>query len=270
MGLPIGGGFSPEGPPDSSGFDIWGWVVSIVNWVIGVVVALFNFLIQVIINIINALVTIFKTIGKFLLHVWQNYIKKGISWLASHVHKLRAWLKRTLKPVIEWFQKVKKWYDEHILAQQLRLLKQLQIIRRILGILRVFHIKWASALDNALADIQNRIEKSIAITRGVLNQIINTLALVLDPVSLITRPVLGGTLLKNLGALKRIFAWGWDRPLSAKELEVQTQNAGRYHTSTANDHISTLAFSGLTDYNKSEVTASRKGIADAIGASLPF
>src|SRR6266436_6380462 len=146
MGLEDGFGPTFPSPPDLGDLSILEWILGILSWIVAVFIYIANFLLAVINALINVLIKVFGAIGKFLLHVWQNYIKKGISWLASHVQKLRAWLKRTLKPVIDFFQKVKKWYDTHILPQQLRILKFLQAVRRALGILRVFHIKWASAL----------------------------------------------------------------------------------------------------------------------------
>lgn len=270
MGLPIGGGFSPEAPPDPGGFAILDFVISIVNWILRVVVALFTFLYNILVAIVNALITIFKSIGKFLLHIWTKYLPNAINWLACNYQKVRNWLKRTLGPVIKFFQKVKHWYDTHILPQQLRLLKFLQAVRRVLGILRIFHIKWAAALDNALVDIQNRIEKSIAFTRGILNQIINTLALVLDPTLLVFRNVLGGSLLQNLGAIKRIFGYGDGRLFSASEVATIDKQHSLYFTSTVKDHMGTLAATGLTDDDKANRTAARQKLSDAVDAPLPF
>ncbi len=219
------GGFDPgSGPPDEPpilfGIDLSA-VINLINQVIAFLVAIANFLFSLILSLVKALVSVFKIVGKFLLHVWTNYIKRGITWLASHVQKLRAWLKRTIAPIIKRLEKIKKWYDQHILKQQLRMLQMIQAIRRFLGILRLFHIKWAGALDNALVDIQNRIEHSIAIVRGTLNQIINTLALVFDPTLVIRRNALGASLLSNLGAVKRIFGYGDGRILSASEQRGQ-------------------------------------------------
>jgi hypothetical protein len=260
-------GFGPTFPgwPDLGSFSIIQWVLAILNWILSVFIFLAEYLLALFNALINLLIKVFGAIGKFLIHVWNDYIKKGIAWLASHIQKIRDWLKRTLKPVIDFFQKVKKWYDTHILAQQLRLLRIIQTIRRFLGILRLFHVKFATTLDNALADIQNRIEKSISITRGILNQIINTLAIVLDPVLLVTRDVLGGSLLKNLGALRRVFGFYYHGPFTAAEQTYYDNNVGRYQATTGGSHIATLASSGLTDYDKSELAAARAGITGVSG-----
>lgn len=260
-------GFTPPGDFGSGGIQaildalnfLWNALLAVIVWVWNILVAL-----------AQTLLTIFKSIAKFLVTVWNDYIKKGILWLADHIQKLRDWLKRVLSPVVKFFQKLKAWYDEHILKQQLRMIQIIQRIRRILGILRLFHIDWAAKLDNALADIQQRIQQSISIVRGFLNQIINTLSLVLDPTLFITRGVMGGTLLGNLGAVKRIFGYGDNRLLSASEQATIDKQHSLYFTSTVKDHVQTVTTSGLTDDDKANRAAFRKAYEAVRNAPLPF
>jgi hypothetical protein len=239
------------------------WVIASFNNVIAGIVSLFNAL-------KNILVQVFHSLGKFLLHIWQNYIRKAITWLASHVQKLRAWLKRTITPIIKRLEAIKKWYDEHILKQQLRLWQMIQNIRRFLGILRLFHVKWAAQLDGALADIQNRIQESIAIVRGTLNQIINTLALVLDPTLLITKNVLGGSILGNLKAVRGIFGIGDGRIVSGPEQATMDKQHALYLISTVNAHVKTVATTGLTPQDQQDRADFRKAFEEVRGAPPPF
>jgi hypothetical protein len=283
MGFPPGfGGCSPDEPdgcsnpfpqPDPGGFGGGGGGGFDPTRLIAAFVLAFTNLIaalnKLITNLLAALKIVFGALRKFLLHIWQQYVKKAITWLASHVRKLRAWLKRTISPIIKRLEKIKKWYDTHILKQQLRLYQQIQTIRRFLAILRLLHVKWAAQLDGALVDVQNRIAQSIAIVRGTLNQIINTLALVLDPVLLITRPVLGGTLLSNLGAVKRIVGFGGNRILSASEQATIQHDSTLYNASTVNTHIKTLVATGPTADDKALVTAFRQALAETVNTTLP-
>ncbi len=272
MGLPPGFGSCEPGdpfctPPPVEPPSGWGIAINIGGLAVfgAIITRIIDQVYKLIASITALILRTFRTLGKFLLHVWQNYVKKAITWLASHYQKLRAWLKRTITPIIKRLEKIKKWYDTHVLKQQLRTLQMIQTIRRFLGILRIFHVTWAAKLDATLADMQNRIEQSIAIVRGTLNQIVNTLALVLDPALLITRNVLGASLLTHLAAIKRIFAYGYHGPLTASETTFLDNNVDRYHTKTANSHIAALASSSLTDYDKSELAACRVGISGATG-----
>jgi ABC-type proline/glycine betaine transport system permease subunit len=258
------------GPPGNGGIDIIAWIYAIMAWIVDT----FNTVLQWVTDtfnwLIGILVSIFHFLLKFLKHIWENYVKAAIVWLYNHAVKVRNWLKRTIGPILKRLEKIKKWYDEHILKQQLRLLQIIQMMRRFLGILRLFHVKWAIALDNHLADLQNRIAESIRIVRGVLNEIINTLAMVLDPTLLIKTNVLAGSLLGNLAAVKRIFGFAWHGPLTPDETTFLDHNVGRYNRTAADSHIASLASTGLTDYDQSEHTDCRKGISDAINAPLPF
>lgn len=270
MGLSPGNGLPPTDPPVGLFDGIIAAIVSALNFLLRLLVAIANFIWSTLVAIVKALIQIFQAGFRFLRHIWENYIKRGITWLASHIQRIRDWLKRVLSPVLKFFQKLKHWYDTHILAQQLKLLRIIQTIRRYLSILRIFHIGFATQLDRALGEIQNRIEQNIAIVRGILNDIINSLALVLDPTLLIRRNVLGGTLLSNLGALKRIFGYSNHGPLTAAETTFLDNNVGRYRESAGNNHIAAIAAGGLTAYDQSERADSRKAISDVTGAPLPF
>jgi|SRR5579863_1090289 len=269
-------GFSPGfggdiGPPTGLPGDIGSpgggdWLSALVQDIYSILIAVANFLWAVIKALIGILIKLFQSLAKFLKHIWENYVKAAIVWLASHVQKLYDWLHRHLKKAIAFLQKLKKWYDTHILPQQKRMLAMIQDVRRFLGILRLFHVKWAAKLDASLADLQNRIEESINFVRGTLNQIINTLAIAFDPTMLITSNVLGASLLSNLGAVKRIFSYSFHGPLTAAETTFVDTNVGRYQKSTSNGHVAALASSGLTPYDQSERADSRKAISDATAA----
>lgn len=269
MPLDFGDGPIDTGDPGGIFSGIVAAIEAALVWLYNLIVSVILFFWNLIVSIVNALVTVFKTIGKFLLNVWNNYIKKAVTWIASHIQKLRDWLKRVLSPVIKFLQKLKHWYDTHILAQQLRLLQMIQRIRRFLAILRLLHIHWADKLDQALADVQQRIQQSIAIVRGTLNQIINTLALVLDPTLFIGRHILGGTLLGNLGALKRIMGYGDNRIATPDELATIDRDHSRYFKANVDEHVKTLLATGPTDEDKSLRDEFRKALAAATNQSLP-
>jgi hypothetical protein len=266
--FPPDGGGDGGGPFDSIGglpFEVMAGFIAMWNAIALSIAALWKWLNQ----LVAILTVLFHTAAKFLLHLWQQYVKKAITWLASHVQKLRAWLKRTIAPIIARLEKIKKWYDTHILKQQLRMLQQIQMIRRFLGILRLFHVKWAAKLDGMLTDLQNRIEQDIALIRGTLNQIINTLQLAFDPTLLITRNLLGASLLSNLGAIKRIFGFGDGRILSASEQATIDHDHALYFSSTVQAHQRTLATTGPTDEDKANRQAARLALAAATNTALP-
>jgi hypothetical protein len=188
---------------------------AILGGVDGNIQVAFNYTAAWLNNLLHNLVGLFKwvrsflsTIARALQHVWENYIKAAIKWLAEHAKKLYEWLHREATALVKWAKKIKQWYDQHILPFQLKQIALIQHIRQILGILKAFHIKWATTLDQKLGDLQSRIVGTIELIRGSLNSIINFANLIFDPTLLIRRTALGGSLLNMLGGLKRIAGFG--------------------------------------------------------------
>jgi hypothetical protein len=269
MGLPPG--FNPPPPepsPIGGGTDTFGIELQI-QALFSTIGVISKFLTLLIIAVARGLLFILRAVSKFLLHIWQQYVKKAITWLASHVRKLRAWLKRTIGPIIARLEKIKKWYDTHILKQQLRTLQIIQSIRRFLGILRLFHVAWAAKLDQALSDVQLRIEQDIALIRGTLNQLINTLALTLDPTLLLRSNVLGASLLGNLAGVKRIFGFGDNRLLDPSEQATIAHDNALYYKSTANAHVSNLLATGPTPDDIELRNEFRQALAETTNSTLP-
>lgn len=267
FGTPVG---SPPEPDPGWLAQLEGLLLSIFQYLWGLLVAIANFLWAVIVHIVQLLVVIFHKVIHFLQHFWGNLIKKYIPWIAQHLQKVRDWLKRHLGLLLRWIQKAKKWYDTHILPQQLRLLHMIQVMRRFLGILRLLHLKWAAVIDNALADVQERIKKEIAITRGLFNQIINTLALVFDPSLIIKRNALGASLLSMVGAVKRIFGYGSNQPLTAAAQATIDHDRTRYTVANVKTHMQTLLTTGPTDEDLALRAQFRQALEEVRGAPLPF
>lgn len=261
-GIPVIGGLLNailSSGVDQSIMNLFG---NVANWL--------NNMLHNLVGMLKAIKDFFGAIWKFLKQAWENYIKKALDWLIKHFRKWIDWIRQHVKKAIAFLQKLKKWYDQHILPQQKRMLAMIQDVRRFLGILRLFHVKWAAKLDASLADLQNRIEQSINFVRGTLNQIINTLAIAFDPTMLITSNVLAASLLGNLGAVKRIFAFGGNRIISASEQATMDFNRTRYQHANVQSHMSALATSGPTANDKAERTAARSALVTATGAPLPF
>lgn len=178
-------------------------IFNYIGGVFSVLLALIRWVWSWVRYLVQALILLFRRLKKFLLHTLPHFLKKEFDWTLKHLRSLRTWLKRTIGPLIKRLQTIKKWYDEHILKQQLRLLRQIQTIRRFLGILRIFHVKWATQLDSALGDVQNRIEQSIALVRGHINGIINWLNALSDPIWIAGLLHKGGFFVRSLDALLR-------------------------------------------------------------------
>jgi hypothetical protein len=153
------------------------------------------------------------------------------------------------------------------------LLKELQLIQRIrqfLSVLRIFHVKWAQALDDKLLSLQGKITTTIEAVRGVLNTIINWIALVTDPSMIIRRNTLGAWLLSHLGLVKRVVGYGGNKPINAADQKSLDAARTRYYTANVQTHLQALALTGPTQQDLDERAAARAALEKATGAPLPF
>jgi hypothetical protein len=128
---------------------------------------------------------IFLNIGKFFARSWTDYLKPAIRGLFNNVIKLFDRLHRLLAPLLKWIQKIRQWYDTHILPILMKEIQMIQRVRQFLAVLRILHVKWAQVLDDKLASIQGKITRVVETVRGILNEIINFFAIVSNPILLI-------------------------------------------------------------------------------------
>jgi hypothetical protein len=231
---------------------------------------LFSFLWDTQVAVYNWNFSTFLSVGKFFRNIWTNYIKIGLLWVMKEIGKLWSFLHRILDPILKWLQKIRKWYDTHILPMLLKELQLIQRIRQFLALLRIFHVKWAQALDDKLLSMQGKITTSIEAVRGYLNMIISWISLVTDPSMIIRRNTLGAWLLSHLGGLKRIVGYGGNRPLTASEQAMLDHEAVRFRPDTMKAHREYVLANGLTDEEKYVRAANRAAIEEATGQPLPF
>jgi hypothetical protein len=234
-----------------------------------IMAALFNFLWGVLGAIVKAVVAVFQDAGKFINHLWTDYLKPAINGIFTAVGKAFTLLHKILDPVLKWIQKIRQWYDTHILPILLKEIQMIQRIRQFLALLRILHVKWAQTLDALLAQAQGRITTSIELVRGYLNQIISWIALVTDPSMIIRRNTLGAWLLANLGVLKRVAGYGGNKPISAADQASLDAARTRYYTANVQAHVQTLLLTGPTQQDIDERAAARSALEEATGASLP-
>ncbi len=232
--------------------------------------AVFHFIWNTLVAVVNAIVSVFKNVGKFFARSWSDYVKPAIRGLFSNVIKLFDRLHRLLAPLLRWIQKIRRWYDTHILPILLKEIQMIQRVRQFLAVLRILHVKWAQVLDDKLLRIQGKITLSIELIRGYLNMIISWIALVTDPSMIIRRNTLGAWLLSHLGGLKRIVGYGGNRPLKQAEQDAVAKGHALYYTTTVQDHVTALSLTGLTDDDLARREAMRQALVEATGAPLPF
>jgi hypothetical protein len=254
--------------------DIFGEIASLVAQVFAVLwhvmVALFTFIWNTLVAVFNFLVSVFQNVAKLFARLWTDYVKPAINGLFNFIAKIYSAIHRVLDPLMRWIQKIRAWYDTHILPILKKQIQMIQRVRQFLTILRIFHVKWAQRLDDKLAGIQSKITDSIELVRGYLNMVISWIALITDQTNVIRRSVLGSWLLSHLGALKRIVGYGDGRQITQAEQDAIAKAHNRYTTANVHAHVQTLAMTGLTTDDMADRDAARAALVVATGTPLPF
>jgi hypothetical protein len=243
-------------------------ISSLFVWLWQVTQALFVFLWNVLAAVFQWTLAGLAKIGQFFRRFWTDYIRRGLRGLLDLYKRIRDRLALIFGPIIRWLQKVRAWFDAHILPVLKKYLQLIQRIRQFLVILRVFNVRWAKELDNYLARVQGKITLAIDVIRGTLNQIINTLALIVDPDLIIRRNMLGASLLAHLGALKRIVGYGSNRILTSDEADKIERNKNRYKASVVDEHLQELHESGPTEEDKARRQTIRRQLKELTGLEL--
>lgn len=176
-------------------------------------------------------------------------IKKIIEILQEKIGKV-------LGPIIKYAKQVRIFWD-HIFNQYVRpILNAIQHIRQTLAIFKVFHLKFATALDQRLAKLEGDIAGRFLIFKQKLNQVLSIMEFWADPEGFIKASAIWRGLtqsLEGLGALIRGFAFeNLPAPPAIKSMK-QTADENRteikamltrYQTGTLNEdetrHIAEL------------------------------
>lgn len=201
-GIGGGGGVTiVEGVQESTVWsDIWGGLSTLWSIVVGAVdaalVAAIAGIQSALTAIANALAAAFHTLArlaglilKFLATLLKDIVKVAVKAIQEIGRRLAQLYEKVFKPILQALAKIRQRlmdiYNRFIRPA----LIILQRIRTILGILKIFHIKWAAKLDVALADIQSRIIAPFLKVLGMVNQLGNWMNLILTVGYLIQKPL---------------------------------------------------------------------------------
>jgi hypothetical protein len=125
----------------------------------------------------------FNSLIKWLNHIW-NGMSRLFQKIVTAVRAAQKWLEARLRPVINFLKRVRALYDRYYKTHILPLINFIQRIRKFLFVLRLFHIKFAEALDTKLVKLETRLNQVFLTTRGYLNLALSLASLATNPISL--------------------------------------------------------------------------------------
>ena len=116
--------------------------------------------------------------------VFVGFLGEILTRLRDLYARLRSILERVLGPVLRILRIYRDYLDWIVNRFVLPVLNLIQRLRQILALLRLLHLKFAERLDRQLLLLQQRIAAPFEALRRKINEVINTLYLVLDPLGL--------------------------------------------------------------------------------------
>lgn len=142
--------------------------------------------------------------GRFV-HLWHDYLtlkNKLNDWFNAHF----GWLIRLRKTFDLWYRQTVQ-----------PILDDIQHVRGVLAIFRLFHLKFAERLDNYLSKLESKIIKNTLVLRQKMNEVLSFLDLVLDPAGLVRRNVFLNSASMALRGMFNSLGLGFGRPLTTAE-----------------------------------------------------
>jgi hypothetical protein len=183
---------------DGGGFsfgDLFSGLLGTLLGAIEAIVAFLNALVQVLVGALNFLFagevaifgfsfagldSVFHSLKGILDKIFKQVVLAGLTHLLDLYRKLQAWAKR-LKAWLDRFHALQKKYQ---VAAFRRAINLIQRIRKILVVFRIFHLKFATKLDNLLVGIEGRLIRREADIARKTNEIIGWVNLIADPTTL--------------------------------------------------------------------------------------
>jgi len=140
-----------------------------------------------------------------VIHAVKWLARGGLAGLVRRLWELykslRERIARFLDPVLRALKAYRDYFDAVFTKYVLPIINLIQRVRQVLAVFRLFGLKFAERLDAQLRQLQARIAEPFEAIRRKINEIINTIYLVLDPLGLIQPGTLILSAIRSLGEL---------------------------------------------------------------------
>lgn len=172
-------------------------------------------LFQLIVLVFQVLWQVIQGVAKFLLKTqgdqasmtdlqWTDGWHGFFSSLWDSVKKIWAKIGSSLASLLTFLSKLRKALERYYNTYIRPMLLMIQHIRQFLQILTALHIGFAQKLDSWLAQIQNKINQAFATVIGTINTLTDIANAIMDPLSLLRKPVLLLSIRRKIPALIRV------------------------------------------------------------------
>lgn len=204
--------------------DFLAMLLAILQFIWTVLVFVANYLWAALNWLANFFYTLFQDVQKALKWLWQQVVKTIMTRLPNLLKNYRQWMHDHLQSVIDFFTKLRKWYDDFFKNWIKPILNMIGIMRKILTIFRLLGFKWAARLDGDLAMIEQKIVQTYTTLRGYINQAITWIDLIVDPTGILRRNPLFAAIFQSANEMRNVLLTVPTRPLTGSETDMQSAN----------------------------------------------
>ncbi len=243
-------------------------ILNIIGKVLQTLVVTFRALTGVLANVLKGHFSIFTSAARWVAHAMSTLVKKWIPGLIQEVRSLYTKLRNLAKPIIDAIHRIRQiqqlYFDTYIRP----ILNFIQHLRQALLILRLLHVKWATALDQRLADIENKLTARFMEVLRALNLVSNYLNYILDPFGLFDSGLYLQTALRSIGALFAALHQAQMGFFGAADQADASHWSNFFHRSQADARTKTMLSGGqVPEYT--QITANIHGVMKELGAEVP-
>lgn len=209
---------------------LWGILVTAIDAEVAAVVSEIQKAVTALGQALQAAYQILSRLGGFILNllktIWDDVVKGLVKALEDIRQLLKDLYNDVIKPALAALQQIR----QRLLDIYTRVIRPLiliiQRLRQFLAILKLFHIGFATKLDNALADIQRRITQPLFFLLSYVNTVANWLNLILTATYLIQKPLWMLSLKAYQGSTINLLTNAMTKPVSDADLAAaQAANA---------------------------------------------
>jgi hypothetical protein len=151
---------------------------------------------------------------QLLKDTYTHVLKPAWQFFWKWVDKIERWLERTFGPLMAWLRRVRAWLLDFWAVYIRPILDLLDISRRALRVLGALGLEWARALDQKIADLEERIEAPFRALVAKVNDVINIVNRIMTADGLFQRLTFLKTLARDYAHAWSVVLQGFNKPLT--------------------------------------------------------
>jgi hypothetical protein len=193
----------------------------------------------------SALKTIFSDVVSWFQAMAKSWLGQIIRSIYDKLKTIFQAVQKEIHKVLAIFQayeKLVRYWEQRILGPVVNVV---QALRKTLVIFKLFHLKFASQLDNYLSGIEGRLTNIFLFYQKELNKIIDYLDLIVDPFGLINEAMFIGSAVRSIGAVWAGVMGYPSTSISASQTAAVSTPTGFYSSHSQITYAKQLAAGGV-------------------------